>query len=58
MDSALRRFSKLVQNDGILADAREHEFYLKPSDRRKKEEASRRRKLRKAEARKLLRRDY
>ena len=48
---ALKRFNKRVQADGILTDARRHEFYEKPSERRKKKEAARRRKLRKAMAR-------
>ena len=58
LESALRRFNKRVQADGILTDARRHEFYEKPSERRKKKEAARRRKLRKAEMRVKARRDY
>ncbi|MFA7297194.1 MAG: 30S ribosomal protein S21 [Dehalococcoidia bacterium] len=48
LESALKRFNKRVQADGILADARRHEYYEKPSVRRKKKEAARIRKLRKA----------
>ena len=48
LDVALKRFSKRVQADGIIADARRHEYYEKPSERRKKKEAARLRKLRKA----------
>ncbi len=48
LESALKRFNKRVQADGILADARKHEYYEKPSVRRKKKEAARIRKLRKA----------
>ena len=48
LDVALKRFSKRVQADGILTDARRHEYYEKPSERRKKKEAARLRKLRKA----------
>ena len=48
LESALRRFNKRVQADGILAEARHHEYYEKPSVRRKKKEAARIRKLRKA----------
>jgi small subunit ribosomal protein S21 len=51
LEAALRRFTKRVQADGILTDARRHEYYEKPSERRKKKEAARRRKLRKAIAR-------
>jgi len=47
-ESALKRFNKRVQADGILADARRAEYYEKPSVRRKKKEAARLRKLRKA----------
>lgn len=48
LESALKRFNKRVQADGILSDARRHEYYEKPSVRRKKKEAARIRKLRKA----------
>ena len=58
LEAALRRFNKRVQADGILTDARRHEFYEKPSERRKKKEAARRRKLRKAETRLRQRRDF
>ena len=43
-ESALRRFNKKVQQDGILAEARRREHYEKPSVRRKKKEATKRRK--------------
>jgi small subunit ribosomal protein S21 len=43
-ESALRRFNKKVQQEGILAEARRREFYEKPSVLRKKKEAARRRK--------------
>lgn len=58
LEAALRRFNKRVQADGILTDARRHEYYEKPSERRKKKEAARRRKLRKAAARTGTRRDF
>jgi len=51
LDSALRRFKKQIQQTGILKEAREHEHYEKPSDKRRKAEAARRRKLLKDEAR-------
>jgi small subunit ribosomal protein S21 len=47
-EAALKRFNKRVQADGILAEARRAEYYEKPSVRRKKKEAARIRKLRKA----------
>lgn len=48
IDSALKRFNKRVQAEGILTEARRHEYYEKPSERRKKKEAARKRKLRRA----------
>ncbi len=46
LDQALRRFKKQIQQSGILKEAREHEHYEKPSDKKRKAEAARRRKLR------------
>ena len=46
-EAALKRFSKKVQQDGILAEARRREHYEKPSVRRKKKEAAKRRKSKK-----------
>lgn len=43
-DSLLRRFNKKVQADGILAEARRREHYEKPSVKRKKKEAIKKRK--------------
>lgn len=43
-DSALRRFNKKVQQEGILAETRRRGFYEKPSIKRKKKEAIKRRK--------------
>ncbi len=43
-DSLLRRFNKRVQQDGILAEARRRQHFEKPSIKRKKKEASKRRK--------------
>jgi len=46
LDSAIRRFKRTCQKSGILAEARRHEHYEKPSVRRKKKsEAARRRKF-------------
>ncbi|MDH7601464.1 MAG: 30S ribosomal protein S21 [Armatimonadota bacterium] len=45
LDSALKRFKKVLQQAGILKEAKEHEHYEKPSDKRRKAEAARRRKL-------------
>lgn len=43
-DSMLRRFSKKVQQQGILSEARRRNFYEKPSVKRKRKEAQKRRK--------------
>ncbi|HEY3268041.1 MAG TPA: 30S ribosomal protein S21 [Armatimonadota bacterium] len=48
IDSALRRFKKQIQESGILKEAREHEHYEKPSERRRKAAAARLRKILKA----------
>lgn len=39
---ALKRFNKRVQQDGILAEARRREHYEKPSVKRKRKEAKKR----------------
>ncbi|MCF8010463.1 MAG: 30S ribosomal protein S21 [Clostridiales bacterium] len=45
LDSALRRFKRTCQKSGVLAEARKHEHYEKPSvKRKKKSEAARKRK--------------
>mgnify|MGYP002411977561 CR=1 FL=1 len=47
LDSALRRFKRTCQKAGVLAKARKHEHYEKPSVRKKKKsEAARKRKFR------------
>lgn len=43
-ESLLRRFNKRVQQDGILAEIRHRGVYEKPSVKRKKKEAIKRRK--------------
>jgi len=46
LDSALRRFKRQCQISGVLAEARKHEHYEKPSvKRKKKSEAARKRKF-------------
>lgn len=44
-ETALKRFNRKVQQDGILAEARRREHYEKPSMKRKRKEATRQRKL-------------
>ncbi|MHB8461230.1 MAG: 30S ribosomal protein S21 [Vulcanimicrobiaceae bacterium] len=40
IESALRRFKKATQKAGILAEARKHEHYEKPSVKKKKKSAA------------------
>lgn len=47
-ESALKRFNKKVQTDGILAEVRRKKYYEKPSIKRKKKEATKRRKSRRS----------
>lgn len=46
LDSALKRFKKVLQQTGVLKEAKAHEHYEKPSDKKRKAEAARRRKMR------------
>ena len=43
VESALRRFKRKCSRDGIIGDLRKKEFYEKPSVRKKKSEAARKR---------------
>jgi len=45
-ESLLKRFSKKVQQAGILSESRRREHYEKPSDKRKRKAAKRRRSAR------------
>ena len=47
-ESLLRRFNKKVQQEGILGEIRRREHYEKPSVKRKRKEAAKRRKIAKA----------
>jgi small subunit ribosomal protein S21 len=51
LDAALKRFKKQLQQDGTLKIARAHEYYEKPSEKRRKAEAARKRKIRQSEER-------
>ena len=48
VDSLLRRFNKRVQQDGILAELRRREFFEKPSIKRKRKRADKKRAVAKA----------
>ena len=43
-ESLLRRFNKRVQQSGILSEIRHREYFEKPSVKRKRKEAAKRRK--------------
>lgn len=43
-DSMLHRFNKRVQQEGVLSELRHREYYEKPSAKRKKKAAIKRRK--------------
>lgn len=43
-ETALKRFNRKIQQDGILAEARRREHYEKPSLKRKRKEVARLRK--------------
>jgi small subunit ribosomal protein S21 len=47
LEQALRRFSKMVQQTGVLAEARRREHYEPPSVKAKKKKAAKLRKSRK-----------
>ncbi len=50
IDIALKRFKKTVMNSGITKEARMHERYEKPSDRRRRELKASIRKIQRARA--------
>ena len=47
-DSVLRRFNKKVQQHGILAELRRRQHYEKPSIRRKRKKAAKKRSVTRA----------
>jgi len=47
-ESLLKRFNKRVQQDRILAEVRRHQYYEKPSVKRKRKRASKKRKTARA----------
>ncbi len=50
IDVALKRFKKVVMNSGITKEARSHERYEKPSDRKRRELKASIRKIQRARA--------
>lgn len=47
---ALKRFTRKVQQDGVLSDAKRHQHYEPPSVKRKRQAAARQRRERKRQA--------
>ena len=43
-ENVIKRFNRRVQQDGILSETRRREYYEKPSIKRKRKEAAKRRK--------------
>ena len=43
-ESLIRRFNKRVQQEGVLSEVRRREYYEKPSVKRKRKEATKKRK--------------
>ena len=50
-ESLLKRFNKRVQQDGILSEIRHREYFEKPSVKRKRKEAAKRRRAARASSR-------
>ena len=50
-ESLLKRFNKRVQQAGILSEARHREYFEKPSIKRKRKEAAKKRKATKISTR-------
>ena len=46
-ESMLRRFKRTVEREGVLADLRKHEYYEKPSVKRKRKSAAARKRAKK-----------
>ncbi len=46
IDSLLKRFKREVERDGVLADLRKHEFFEKPSVKKKRKSAAARKRER------------
>jgi small subunit ribosomal protein S21 len=46
--AALRRFKKLIERSGMRRELRAHEYYEKPCEARRRQEANRKRAMKKA----------
>lgn len=49
-ERALKRFTKACEKAGIISDIKKHQYFEKPSERRKRKENAARRKMRKLRA--------
>ena len=47
LESALRRFKRMVQTEDIIKDAKRHSFYLKPGEKKRLKQALARKRARK-----------
>jgi small subunit ribosomal protein S21 len=47
LESALRRFKRIVQQEDIIKDIKRHSYYMKPGDKRRTKEALARKRSRK-----------
>ena len=47
MESALRRFKRQVQQEGIIKEVKKHSFYLKPGEKKRIKQALARKRSRK-----------
>jgi small subunit ribosomal protein S21 len=46
---ALRKLKKLIEKDGLMKEIKKHEFYEKPSEKRRRAELRRQKAIRKAQ---------
>jgi len=51
LDSLLKRFDRMVKQNGILSELRRQEYYEKPSIKRKRKKAARKRNTARATSR-------
>jgi small subunit ribosomal protein S21 len=47
LESALRRFKRKVQTEGIIMEVKRHSYYLKPGEKRRVKQAMARKRARK-----------
>lgn len=51
IESALRRFKRIVQQEDIIKDIKKHSYYLKPGDKRRAKQVLARKRSRKKKLR-------